>query len=778
MAKSSLVIVESPAKAKTIGKYLGPSYQVKACMGHLRDLPKSTLGVDIENDFEPNYRPIKGKEDIISDLKKSAKASDMVYLATDPDREGEAISWHLKELLGLEDRKTRRVTFNEITKRVVNESIAAPRDIDQSLVDAQQARRILDRIVGYQLSPLLWKKIRSGLSAGRVQSVATRMVCDREHEIAAFQPQEYWSLDARLTPDGSERSAFLARYHGENGKKKELNSVEEVNAVVEAVKQEAFAVKAVKRQEKQRSPAAPFTTSTLQQEASRKLSMTPRRTMAIAQQLYEGVDVSGEGTVGLITYMRTDSLRLSDEALASARGFIQSRYGGDYCPAAPRTYKTKAGAQDAHEAIRPSNVELTPERVKGDLTSDQYRLYWLIWSRFVACQMSNAVYDAVSVEVQAGVHSFRASSSSLKVSGYTAVYEEGKDEEKEEKEAKLPPLTEGQGLQSLDFQPGQHFTQPPPRYTDASLIRALEENGIGRPSTYAPTVSTILDREYVIKEGKYLHTTPLGEVVNGLMEDKFSDIVDTGFTASMEKELDDVEAGKKQWRELLQGFYAPFRAELDQAEKDLEGVRLKVPDEESDEVCDECGRKMVIKSGRFGRFLACPGYPECTFTKPLVVAMPGRCPQCGGRLMKRTGNSKKTGKQYTYYCCERLTSKDESNKCDFMTWDVPVADDCPACGQTMFKKAGKGFKKPFCINEKCENFTPEEKRGGWKKKEAAGDEAAEAAPAKEAAKPTVKKTAKTTAQKAAKPAAKKAAAAAKKTAAAKKPAAKKSEAKA
>ncbi len=778
MAKSSLVIVESPAKAKTIGKYLGPSYQVKACMGHLRDLPKSTLGVDIENDFEPNYRPIKGKEDIISDLKKSAKASDMVYLATDPDREGEAISWHLKELLGLEDRKTRRVTFNEITKRVVNESIAAPRDIDQSLVDAQQARRILDRIVGYQLSPLLWKKIRSGLSAGRVQSVATRMVCDREHEIAAFQPQEYWSLDARLTPDGSERSAFLARYHGENGKKKELNSVEEVNAVVEAVKQEAFAVKAVKRQEKQRSPAAPFTTSTLQQEASRKLSMTPRRTMAIAQQLYEGVDVSGEGTVGLITYMRTDSLRLSDEALASARGFIQSRYGGDYCPAAPRTYKTKAGAQDAHEAIRPSNVELTPERVKGDLTSDQYRLYWLIWSRFVACQMSNAVYDAVSVEVQAGVHSFRASSSSLKFSGYTAVYEEGKDEEKEEKEAKLPPLTEGQGLQSLDFQPGQHFTQPPPRYTDASLIRALEENGIGRPSTYAPTVSTILDREYVIKEGKYLHTTPLGEVVNGLMEDKFSDIVDTGFTASMEKELDDVEAGKKQWRELLQGFYAPFRAELDQAEKDLEGVRLKVPDEESDEVCDECGRKMVIKSGRFGRFLACPGYPECTFTKPLVVAMPGRCPQCGGRLMKRTGNSKKTGKQYTYYCCERLTSKDESNKCDFMTWDVPVADDCPACGQTMFKKAGKGFKKPFCINEKCENFTPEEKRGGWKKKEAAGDEAAEAAPAKEAAKPTVKKTAKTTAQKAAKPAAKKAAAAAKKTAAAKKPAAKKSEAKA
>ena len=762
MATSSLVIVESPAKAKTIGKYLGPGYQVKACMGHLRDLPKSTLGVDIENNFEPKYCPIKGKEDIISDLKKSAKASDTVFLATDPDREGEAISWHLKELLGLADEKARRVTFNEITKRVVSESIARPREIDQSLVDAQQARRILDRIVGYQLSPLLWKKIRSGLSAGRVQSVATRMVCDREHEIAAFQPQEYWSLDAKLTPDGTERSAFLAHYHGENGKKKELNSIEEVEAVTAALKDAAFTVKTVKRQEKQRSPAAPFTTSTLQQESSRKLNMTPRRTMAIAQQLYEGVEISGEGAVGLITYMRTDSLRLSDEALSSVRSFIQGRYGGAYCPQAPRVYKTKAGAQDAHEAIRPSNVELTPEQVKKDLTGDQYRLYWLIWNRFVACQMSNAVYDAVSVEIQADVHTFRASSSSLKFSGYTAVYEEGKDEEKEEKEGKLPPLTEGQSLQSLDFQPGQHFTQPPPRYTDASLIRAMEENGIGRPSTYAPTVSTILDREYVIKDGKYLHTTPLGEVVNGLMEDKFSDIVDTGFTAHMERELDNVESGSKQWKELLKDFYAPFRAELDQAEKDLEGIRLKVPDEESDEVCDECGRKMVIKSGRFGRFLACPGYPECTFTKPLVVAMPGRCPRCGGRLMKRTGNSKKTGKQYTYYCCEKMTSKDENSRCEFMTWDVPVADDCPVCGETMFKKAGKGFKKPFCINEKCENFTPEEKRGGWKKKEnaAEGDEPAAEAPAKKA--PAAKKT--TTAKKTTP---------VKKTAAAKKPAAKK-----
>ena len=606
MAKSSLVIVESPAKAKTIGKYLGPAYQVKACMGHLRDLPKSALGVDIDHDFEPNYRPIKGKEDIISDLKKSAKSSQVVYLATDPDREGEAISWHLKELLGLDDSKARRVTFNEITKRVVNESIAAPREINQDLVDAQQARRILDRIVGYQLSPLLWKKVRRGLSAGRVQSVATRMVCDREHEIADFKPQEYWSLDVRLSTGGTEKSSFMARYHGEKGKKKELHSIEEVEAVVSAVKNAAFSVKTLKRQDKQRSPAPPFTTSTLQQEASRKLNMTPRRTMAIAQQLYEGVDITGEGTVGLITYMRTDSLRLSDEALAAAKGFILGRYGQDYYPGKARTYKTKAGAQDAHEAIRPSDVDLTPERVKGDLSNDQYRLYRLIWSRFVACQMSNAVFDSVSVEAEAAGHGFRASSSSLKFSGYTAVYEEGKDEEKkdEEKEMKLPPLEEGQSLQPLQFQKDQHFTQPPARYTDASLIRAMEENGIGRPSTYAPSVSTILDREYVIKDGKYLRSTPLGEVVNGLMHDKFSDIVDTQFTASMEKELDNVEGGGKEWKALLREFYGPFKAELEQAEKDLDGVRLKIPAEESDEVCDVCGKNMVVKSGRFGRFLA------------------------------------------------------------------------------------------------------------------------------------------------------------------------------
>ena len=760
MAKHSLVIVESPAKAKTIGKYLGKEFEVKACMGHLRDLPKSTLGVDLEHDFEPVYKPIKGKEDIIADLKKSAKSAEMVYLATDPDREGEAISWHLKQLLNLPDEKTRRVTFNEITKNVVQESIREPRDIDQKLVDAQQARRILDRIVGYELSPLLWKKIRRGLSAGRVQSVATRMVDDRDREIAAFQPEEYWTLDANLLGSDLKKIPFAARYHGKDGKKAELKSAAEVDAVVRETENAAFTVKSVKRTDKQRSPSPPFTTSTMQQEASRKLSMTPRRTMAIAQQLYEGVDIEGEGSVGLITYMRTDSLRISEEAIAATKQFILSRYGRDYYPPQAHRYKAKANAQDAHEAIRPSNVEWTPEQLKKDLTGEQYRLYKLIWSRYVACQMANAVYDSVSVDIDAAGHSFRSSSSSLKFSGYTAVYEEGKDEEKEEKESPLPALREGETLTLKDFSRDQHFTQPPAHYTDATLIRAMEEQGIGRPSTYAPTVSTILDREYVMKEGKYLHITNLGRVVTELMKDKFTDIADLKFTAHMEQKLDSVEEGATPWKSVLRDFYGDFDRDLKQAEKDLDGVRIKVPDEVSEEICPECGRNLVVKSGRFGRFLACPGYPECSFTMPLVVEMPGRCPKCGGRLMKRTGTSKKTNKQYTYYCCEHMNSRDESAKCDFMTWDVPVKDDCPVCGQTMFKKAGRGFKRPFCINPACSNFLPEEKRGYPKKKtedaetvpdgEQDGAPAAEKAAAKETAaktakKPAVKKTADKTA---------------------------------
>ena len=759
MAKKHLVIVESPAKAKTIERYLGKDYVVKASMGHLRDLPKSKLGVDIENDFEPVYQPIRDKSELIGELKKDAEKSDVVYLATDPDREGEAISWHLKALLGLGDDKAKRVTFNEITKKVVTESIREPRAIDQNLVDAQQARRILDRIVGYQLSPLLWKKIRRGLSAGRVQSVATRMVNDREKEIRAFTPEEYWTLDAKLF-DAAAKKEFLAHYYGKNGKKEEPSSAQQVDGIMAEIRNAVFSVKSIKRTDKQRSPSPPFTTSTLQQEASRKLNMTPRRTMAIAQQLYEGVDVSGEGTVGLITYMRTDSLRLSEEALGAARTFILGRYGKDYYPAATRRFKTKEGAQDAHEAIRPSNVELTPERIKHDLTGEQYRLYRLIWSRFLACQMANAVYDSVSVEITAKEHEFHASASSLKFAGYTAVYEESRDDEKEEKLDLLPPLNEGQEVQLREFEPQQHFTQPPARYTDATLIRAMEQNGIGRPSTYAPTVSTILDREYVVKEGKYLRPTPLGEVVTGLMEDKFPDIVDTKFTARMEKTLDAVEEGKMPWKAVLHDFYGGFDASLKKAESDLEGVYLKVPDEVSEEKCDVCGRSMVIKSGRFGRFLACPGYPECTFTKPLVIEMPGSCPLCGGRMMKRTGLSKKTNKQYTYYCCEHRNSKPELSTCDFMTFDVPTKDNCPGCGWTMFKKSGKGFKRPYCINPSCEYFVPEEKRGYVRKKAEAAETAeekpvGETPAAEKGAKKTVEK--KTAARKtnARKPAAKK-----------------------
>ena len=750
MAKKHLVIVESPAKAKTIGKYLGKDYTVTASMGHLRDLPKSKLGVDIENDFEPDYKPIKGKEALIKDLKKSAKESDVVYLATDPDREGEAISWHLKALLGLDDDKAKRVTFNEITKKVVSESIREPRAIDQALVDAQQARRILDRIVGYQLSPLLWKKVRRGLSAGRVQSVAMRMVDDREKEIEAFRPKEYWTLEALLR-DAPESKPFSAHYYGKNGKKVEPDSREAVDQIIADVKSAVFAVKSLKRSDKTRSPSPPFTTSTLQQEASRKLNMTPRRTMAIAQQLYEGVDIEGEGTVGLITYMRTDSLRISEEALAAAKAFIVERYGKSYYPNTTRRFRAKAGAQDAHEAIRPSAVELTPERVKGSLTGEQYRLYRLIWSRFLASQMANAVYDSVSVELEANGHEFRASASDLKFAGYTALYEESRDEEKEEKTTRLPPLVEGQVVTLDGVTPEQHFTQPPTRYTDATLIRAMEQNGIGRPSTYAPTVSTILDREYVVKEGKYLRPTPLGAVVTELMKQSFPDIVDTRFTARMEETLDAVEEGKKAWKDILREFYGGFSDELKKAE-DI--GRVKVPDEESEETCDVCGRKMVVKSGRFGRFLACPGYPECTFTKPLVVEMPGRCPKCGGRLMKRTGVSKKNNKQYTYYACEFRGSRDESKACDFTTFDVPVKDDCPSCGQTMFKKSGKGFKRPYCINPACERFVPEDKRGYTKKAAAEDKKAEEEAPAEKPAekKPAAKKTAakKTTAKKPAK----------------------------
>ena len=734
MAKpTNLVIVESPSKAKTIGKYLGPDYLVKASMGHLRDLPKSRMGVDLEQNFTPEYIPVRGKEELIKELRKAADQAQTVYLATDPDREGEAISWHLKELLGLPDEKAHRVTFNEITQRVVRESIQHPRDIDYDLVDAQQARRILDRIVGYQLSPLLWKKVRRGLSAGRVQSVATRMVVDRENEIRAFQPREYWSLDVTLNRQGKPGS-FVAHYYGEE-KKRELANEAETQAVIDDVTGKEFTVTNVKKAEKKRTAAPPFTTSTLQQEASRKLNMTPKRTMMIAQQLYEGVDVEGEGTLGLITYMRTDSLRLSEEAMTAAAGFIRSRYGENYYYGKFHEYKTKAGAQDAHEAIRPTHVELDPERVKGSLTSDQYRLYKLIWSRFLASQMANAVFDTVAIDTQCAGHTFRSTNQSLRFAGFMAVYEEGRDEEAEPMGSPLPDLQVGEKTDPTKFDKQQHFTQPPARFTEATLVKAMEEKGVGRPSTYAATISTIEDREYVVKEDKHLVPTGLGEVVTGLMKDRFQDIIDVEFTANMENRLDEVEEGKQNWKDLLAEFYRDFEKELKDAEEALDGVRLKVPEEETDEICELCGRKMVIKMGRFGKFLACPGFPECKNAKPLVERMPGRCPKCGSGMLKR-----KSKRGYAYYACE------QGAECGFMTWDVPTAEDCPECGQTLFKKSGRGRMKPFCVNEKCARFLPEDQRGYYKKKTET-EPGAEGEPAEE--KPAEKKTAakKSTAKK-------------------------------
>ena len=726
MAAQYLVIVESPSKAKTIGKYLGPAYTVKASMGHLRDLPKSTMGVDIEGGFVPEYIPLDTKKELIAELQKAANKADLVYLATDPDREGEAISWHLKELLGLPSQKARRVTFNEITQKVVCQAIENPRDIDENLVDAQQARRLLDRIVGYQLSPLLWKKVRRGLSAGRVQSVATRLVVDRENEIRAFQSKEYWSLDANLSLM-DKGGKFVARYVGK-GKKAELENEAQVDAIIREVEDKVFTVDSVKRSEKKRSAAPPFTTSTLQQEASRKLNMTPKRTMAIAQQLYEGVDVAGEGTLGLITYMRTDSLRLSNEAMDAAGDFIKSRYGAPYYYGKHHVFKTKSGAQDAHEAIRPTHVELDPDRIQGSLTREQYRLYKLIWSRFLASQMANAVYDTVAIDTQCEGHIFRATHQSVRFAGFLAVYEEGRDEEAQATGGALPDLQTGDKATCTDLKKEQHFTQPPARYTEASLVKAMEEKGVGRPSTYAGIVSTIQDREYVNKEEKHLVPTPLGEVVTGLMMEKFHDIIDVEFTANMENRLDEVEAGSCYWKDLLNDFYGDFHQQMVNAEEALAGTRLKVPDEVSTEICDVCGRNMVVKVGRFGKFLACPGFPECKNTKPIVEKMPGRCPKCGSTLLKR-----KSKRGFAYYGCEM------GAKCGFMSWDVPTAEDCPKCGQTMFKKAGKGRNKPFCINEQCENFLPEDKRGYYKK---ADKEGTEKKPAKKTAAKKTKKESK------------------------------------
>jgi len=674
---SDLVIVESPHKAKTVKRYLSGDYEVVASMGHLRELPKSKLGVDIDNDFEPQYINIKDKESLIKEIKKKAKASDHVYLAGDPDREGEAISWHLAQLLGLDMNDKNRVTCNEITKSGIDAGMSNPRTIDLNLVNAQQARRILDRIVGYKLSPFLWRKIRRGLSAGRVQSVAVKMICDRENEIRAFVSQEYWSIDGMFFANGSKK-AFAAKVDTVDGVKPDLKSKADADAVLKRLDGADFVVDKVKKSVRKKNPAAPFTTSTLQQEASRRLGFQGRRTMKAAQELYEGLDIKDMGPTGLITYMRTDSLRISDEARAAAYDFIKEKYGDAYIPEKPRVYKTKGSAQDAHEAIRPTNPAITPELVKASgVTNDQYKLYKLIWERFIASQMANCTMDTMSVDIAANGVMFKATGYSVKFDGFTVLYEESKDEEEEKKNV-LPPLAKGDKLTPKEILGNQHFTQPPPRYTEATLVKAFEETGIGRPSTYVTTVTTIINRNYVERDGKQLKPTSLGEVTNELMSEHFDKIVDVKFTANMEKSLDDIESGKIGWVKTLQKFYKEFDSELGTAEKEMEGKRVKVPDEATDEVCEVCGKPMVIKIGRFGKFMACSGFPDCKNTKRIVQETGGDCPFCGKRvLLKKSKKGKK------YYGCEN------NPECSFMTWDIPTEEKCPRCGSTLFQKGGK-----------------------------------------------------------------------------------------
>lgn len=684
---ANLVILESPSKAKTVKKYLGAGYDVMASTGHIIDLPKSKLGVDVDNNFAPQYVNMKDKADIIKELKKRAKAADVVYLATDPDREGEAIAWHLSHLLNIDEKSKVRVTFNEITKTGVQYGMSHPRTIDPDIVNAQQTRRILDRIVGYKLSPFLWKKVRRGLSAGRVQSVAVRLIVDREEEIRAFKTTEYWSIDAKLSAASSKKT-FAAKLAEIDGEKAKIDNKEQADAILANLDGAEFVVTNLKKSQRKKQPAPPFTTSTLQQEASRRLSFQARRTMKAAQELYEGVDVEGTGAVGLITYMRTDSLRISDEAKTAAAELIKSAYGEKYLPEKPRAFKSKSNAQDAHEAIRPTNVEFTPEKVKKSLTSEQFKLYKLIWERFMASQMANEIMDTVSVEITAKNCLFKASGYSVKFDGFTKLYEESKDDE--EQSGALPVIEKSEKLKCVELAGNQHFTQPPARYNEASLIKALEENGIGRPSTYAPTISTILDRHYVEREaGNQLKPTSLGEVTTGLLKDKFNNIVDVKFTAKMETELDDIEKGGKDWVKTLDKFYKGFAKSLEQAEQDMEGKHLKVPDEPTDVICEQCGKPMVIKIGPYGKFLGCSGFPECKFTKRIVTETKGLCPKCGAKMLL-----KKSKKGKPFYGCENY--KD----CNFMTWDVPLEEKCPECGSSLFKKSGK-LGKIYCAKDGC-----------------------------------------------------------------------------
>lgn len=683
---SKLIIVESPSKIKTIKKTLGSGYTVMASKGHVRDLPKSKLGVDTEHDFKPQYINMSDKKDLIKELKEAAANSDGVLLATDPDREGEAISWHLAHLLALDLNEPNRVAFNEITESGVKAGIAAPHKIDLNLVDAQQARRVLDRIVGYKLSPFLWKKVKSGLSAGRVQTVALRLIVEREREIEKFNSEEYWSVDAKLL--AGTKSFKAALYGFADGKKIDvIPNAEEADKIVSALIGAEYIVSALKKGTRKKQPAPPFITSTLQQEASRKLGFTGQRTMRIAQQLYEGVDVPGAGTTGLITYMRTDSLRISEEARAAAYKYITGRYGKEYLPEKPRYFKTKSGAQDAHEAIRPTSIGFTPESVKDALTAEQYKLYKLIWERFIASLMEVCVQNTVNADITAGDYLFKASGYSVKFDGFTVLYEEGKDDDSAEGGA-LPEMKTGDKLKLKELTPNQHFTQPPARYTEPTLIKALDENGIGRPSTYAPILSNILGRDYIEREKKSLKPTNLGMVVSDLMVEYFDKIVDVKFTAGLEKQLDEIGAGKRGWVDTIKDFYKDFDKLYKKAEDSLEGKRVKVPDEETDVICDKCGRKMVVKSGRFGKFLACPGYPECKNTKPLPedeVKQP--CPKCGGKLVKKTS---KKGKKF--YGCSNYP------ECDFAAPGIPTGEKCPECGS--FIISGVRGRK-FCMNSEC-----------------------------------------------------------------------------
>ena len=682
-----LVIVESPAKAKTIGKYLGRGYKVTASMGHVRDLPASTLGIDVENGYKPKYITIKGKQKLVKELKAEAKKCDGVLLATDPDREGEAISWHLANILGLDPAAPNRVTFDEITKKGVKEGMAHPRAINIDLFNAQQARRELDRLVGYKLSPFLWKKVRRGLSAGRVQSVAVRLIRDREIEIENFKPDEYWNIDALLHPQG-EKGEFTARLAATaDGKKLTVTNKQQADAVLAALDGKDYTITKIEKGKRRRQPAPPFITSTLQQDASRAFGFSATRTMRAAQTLYEGVDIAGHGTVGLITYMRTDSLRIAAEAQAAAKTFIADRWGEGYVCKAPRKWKSRSAtaAQDAHEAIRPSMPELTPDEVEQSISGDTAKLYRLIWSRFMASQMADCIQDTVSASITAGEYLFRASGFRVSFDGFTALYEESTDDTKK-KETALPPLEEGQKLALKKLTADQKFTQPPPLYTEATLIHALEENGIGRPSTYAPIITTIVDRGYVEKDQKKLKTTPLGQAVNTVMMEQFPDIVNVKFSADMEKKLDVVEAGEADWVKTIDEFYQGFEKSLEQAEKNMEGKRIKVEDIPTDEICEKCGRPMVIKSGRYGKFVACSGFPECRNAHPLVKDTGGLCPLDGGHMLVR-----KSAKGRVYYGCSNYP------KCNYMTWDEPVPERCPQCGSTLFKKKGQ----LYCAKEGC-----------------------------------------------------------------------------